>query len=150
MCIKQIKKLFFKDLKKMIEIKQLDGSFFQTNENVLVLNLRVENRTNKALKNLSFCLDSLFIGEIISEYEPMYTISSNNNSFVGMTFSRKQVGIKQPFELKAKDRIEGNVIIVFTNMPEKIKLCVYNESNSLIGDLEVDMQIKRISYNANN
>lgn len=146
MCIKQIKKLFFKDLKKMIEIKQMDGSYFQTNENIMVLNICIVNLTNQVLRDLHF---SMTQGTLLPKYSTMNTLS--NDSFAGMTLSGEYNSISHPFILEADNRIEGYVIVEFTNPPISFNLNVCDESNAVIGGFEVDMQnIKRISYNANN
>ena len=131
--------------KKVIEIDLLQDSFFQTNENILVLKICIVNLTNQVLRDLHF---SITQGVLLPKYSTMITLS--DDSFAGMTLSEYN-SISHPFNLEADNRIEGYVIVKFINPPIGFKLIVCDESDALIGDFEVDFQrVNRISYNADN
>lgn len=131
---------------RVIGINLLQDSFFQISENVLVLNICIVNLTNQALRDLHF---SIAQGTFLPKYSTMITLS--DNSFAGMTLSREYNSISHPFILEANNRIEGYVIVEFTNPPISFKLNICDGSNAVIGDLEVDFQrVNRISYNVDN
>lgn len=132
--------------KRVIEIDLLQDSFFQTIENILVLNICIANLTNQVLRDLHF---STTQGTLLPNYSAMFI--SSDDSFVGMTLSREYNSISHSFVLEANDRIDGYVIVEFTNPPIDFKLNICDKSDAVIGDFEVDLQrVNRISYNADN
>lgn len=124
---------------RAIGINISENSFINYVEKTLVLDVCVENRTDKMLKNMRFLMNPSTIGKFMPKYSAM-NLAHQDDSFSAMTFLEYE-GIKQPFNLLENEKINGYILIELADISKskKIKLVVCDESKTNIGELDVEV-----------